>query len=126
MRPNANLSCENEFICMLICLKRQPTFCNTTNCFPTKCLRNKHRNSILTTCHYPDLDSASDWLRKISLVTQNLGSDTLSVWNFCTHFSDIISLENQWWHCEMSADFSDYMLINEIISTTEASHSPSF
>ena len=33
--------------------------------FPLKwCLRNNHRNSILMTCHYPDLDSASDWMKQ--------------------------------------------------------------
>ena len=29
-----------------------------------------------------------------------------SVWDFCTHFSDVISWRNQWWHCEMLAFFS--------------------
>ena len=33
--------------------------------FPLKwCLRNNHRNSILMTCHYPDLSSASDWMKQ--------------------------------------------------------------
>ena len=33
--------------------------------FPLKwCLRNNHRNSILMTCHYPDLDSASDSMKQ--------------------------------------------------------------
>ena len=31
----------------------------------------------------------------------DLGSDTSSVWNFCTHFSDIILRRNQWLCCEM-------------------------
>ena len=48
------------------CLRKQPTFRDATNCFPTKwCLRNERRNSILMTRHYPDLGSASDGLKKI-------------------------------------------------------------
>ena len=42
-------------------LRKQPTFCDDTTGFPTKWyLRNKCRNSILMTCHYSDLGSASD------------------------------------------------------------------
>ena len=37
------------------------TFCNTTNNFFVKWqVRNKHVNSILIKCHYPDLGSAFD------------------------------------------------------------------
>ena len=47
-------------------LRKQPTFRDTTTDFPTKWrLRNKHRNSILMTHHYPDMGSASDWLKLI-------------------------------------------------------------
>ena len=43
-------------------LRKQPTFG-----FPVKlCPRNKHRDSILMTCHYPDLGRASDWVNQIS------------------------------------------------------------
>ena len=35
--------------------------------FPTNWrLRNERRNSILMTSHYPDLDSASDWVKQMS------------------------------------------------------------
>ena len=45
-------------------LRKQPTFG-----FPVKlCPRNKHRDSILMTCHYPDLGRASDWVNQISRV----------------------------------------------------------
>ena len=45
-------------------LKNQPTFRDDTTGFPAKWrLRNECRNSILMTCHYPDLGSASDWLK---------------------------------------------------------------
>ena len=34
--------------------------------FPAKWrLKNERRNSILMTCHYPDLGSAFDWLKQI-------------------------------------------------------------
>ena len=38
----------------------------------------------------------------------DLGTDTSSVWNFCTRFSNVISRGNQWWRREMSAVFSGY------------------
>ena len=34
------------------------------------------------------------------------GSDPSSVWNFCAHFSDVISQGNRWWRREMAAVFS--------------------
>ena len=95
--------------------RKQMTICNATNDFPTKWrLRNKRRNSILMTCHYPDPGTASDWLCHLWNFLQpiesttSLGSDTSSVWNFCTCFSDFISWRNCWWHREMSSVFSGY------------------
>ena len=45
-------------------LRKQPEFPDATTAFPAKWrLRTKCRNSILMTRHYPDLDSASDWLK---------------------------------------------------------------
>ena len=44
-------------------LKKEPTFRDTTTGLPAKwSLRNDCRNSILMTCHYPDLGSTPDWL----------------------------------------------------------------
>ena len=43
-------------------LRKHPTFRDATSGLPAKWrLRNERRNSILMTCHYPDLGSASDW-----------------------------------------------------------------
>ena len=42
-------------------------------------LRNESRNSILTTCHYPDLGSTSDWLKNISLAAPPVTSIT-QIW----------------------------------------------
>ena len=56
--------------------------------------------------------SAPDWLKQISQVAQPIRSSTqiyvvtLSVWNFCTCFSDVILWGNRWWHCKMSSVFS--------------------
>ena len=76
-------------------LRRQPTFHDVTTDFPAKwCLRNDCRYSLLTTCDYPDLLSASHWScqeGKFASTNQkhcpDLGSDALSV--------DVISRGNQ-------------------------------
>ena len=84
--------------CNVLNLRKQPTFWNATTVFPGKQhLRKEHRNSILMTCHYPDLGSA--WSCNIFASTKlfeakflhcttnqklcpDLGSDTSSFWNF--------------------------------------------
>ena len=49
-------------------LRKQLTFRDAIAGFPTKkSVKNERRNSILMTCHQPDLGSASDWLQQISL-----------------------------------------------------------
>ena len=48
-------------------LRKQLTFCNATTGLPAKWwLTNERRNSILMTCHHPDLGSPSDWLKILS------------------------------------------------------------
>ena len=95
-------------------LRKEPTFRHINTGFPAKWrLRNERRNSILMTCHYPDLGSASDWLEICCIQSEALprsGKDASSVWNFCACFSDVISRENQWWHRQMSAVFSGKFL----------------
>ena len=54
-------------VCTLSNLWKQPTFCDVTACSPRK-----------TTCHYPDLGRASDWLKqnfagKPLMASQNVG-----------------------------------------------------
>ena len=72
--------------------------------------QDRNRLLILMMRHYPDLGSASDWLKKFSANHkhyQDLGTHLSSVWNFCSRFSDIISWGNQLWRRrEMSAVFS--------------------
>ena len=51
----------------------------------------------------------------------DLESDTSSVWNFCTGFSDVISRRNRWWHWEISAVFSGLLyLIFGIVVNSDA------
>ena len=62
-----------------------------------------------TSKNYPDLDSASDWMKQILNQQKrylDLSSDASSVWSFCARFSDVFSRGNQWWRREMSAVFS--------------------
>ena len=49
-------------------LAKQPAFRDAMTGFAAQLrLRNVRRDSILMTCHYSDLGSASDWLKQISL-----------------------------------------------------------
>ena len=58
-------------------LRKQATFCDATNGFPAKWrLRKERRNSKLMMLHYPDLGSASDWLKQISQGTRPIRSST--------------------------------------------------
>ena len=86
--------------------------------FPRE-MTSERRNCILMTRHFPDLDSASDWLKQISHAaewscreghflqrirsTSQICVCTSSVWNFCARFSSVISGGNQWRCRKMSA-----------------------
>ena len=67
-------------------LRKEPTFCDATTGFPAKwwCQRSERRNSILMTCHYPDLGSPPDWLNQISLATRPIRSTT-QIWVVMRH-----------------------------------------
>ena len=54
---------------ILCSLKKQPTFDDATSG-----LRKERRNSILMKRHYPDLGSASDWLKQMSHSARPIGS----------------------------------------------------
>ena len=61
-------------------LRKQPTFGDATTGFPAKWrLRNKRRNSILITRHYPDLGSTSDWSCRVGNLIQ-LTRSTTQIW----------------------------------------------
>ena len=59
-------------------LRKQPTFCDSTTDFFAKWrLGNERRNSIPMTRHYPDMGSASDWMKQISKLSEALHSAQL-------------------------------------------------
>jgi len=56
----------NNNICDFSSLRKRPTFRHATTGFPAKWhLGNKRRNSILMMRYWPDLGSASDWLKNL-------------------------------------------------------------
>ena len=66
-----------------------------TTGFPVKWhLRNECRNSIRMTCHYPDLGSASDWLKQISSMGWTIRSTT-QIWVMTCHQHWISELVSQ-------------------------------
>ena len=66
-----------EDFCSNSSLRKPPTFRDATTKLPRK-MTSKHRrrNSILMTCHYPDLGSNSDWLKQISDAERPIRSTT--------------------------------------------------
>ena len=76
-------------------LRKQPTFGDATTGFPVKWrLRNERRNSILMTCHYPDLDGASDWSCRVRNLIQPIRS-TSQIWVVTRHQYGISVLFSQ-------------------------------
>ena len=83
----------------MVSLRKQPTFRDTTTGVPAKWrLRNECRNSILMTCHYPTLGSASDWLIQISHAARPIRSTTQIA--KCRLFSQA----SQWWAGQLFAE----------------------
>ena len=61
-------------------LRKQPTSREVvTSALAKQRLSNERRNSILMTCHYPDVGSASDCLKRDSLAAQPIRSTT-KIW----------------------------------------------
>ena len=99
-------------------LRKQPISRDTTTGFPAKwCLGNEHRNSILSlmTCHYPDLDTASDWSCRWWNLLQPIRSIT-QIWVVTRHqygISALVSQTSFWgrkrsWHRKISSFFSGW------------------
>ena len=55
-------------------------------------LRKKPRNSTLVTCHYPDLCSASDWLKQSQALSRSAGMEFLPQTSFCGE--PVVALQN--------------------------------
>ena len=72
---------------ILLSLRKQPADGDATSGFLAR-LRNERRNSILMTCHYPNLLGHAAW--KFDSTSQkhypDLGSDASLVWNICAPF----------------------------------------
>lgn len=106
------------FILILCSLRKQPIFCGGATVFPPTEMTSVEqcRNSILIMTYYcPDLGSVSDWSKQSFRVAQPLrtedhysylGSNTSSVWNFCTISPDVILRGNQFWRRDMSVVLS--------------------
>ena len=87
-----NFSNSGILITLYGSLRKQRTLADTTTGFPAKWrLRNEHRNSILMTRHYPDLDSASDWLNQISHAARPFSS-SIQIWVVTRHQYGISTL----------------------------------
>ena len=129
MPENAYMNYLTAFPCIafvdeqVLSLRKQPTFRNATTGYPTKwCLRKKHKNSIVMTHQYPDLGSASDWLKQISHAAQPIRSTT-QIWVVIRHqygFSVLVSETS--FHGETSDSVAKCSKINaksRICFTTE-------
>ena len=59
-------------------LRKRPIFRDAISGFPSRKwrLRNERRNSILMTCHYPDLGSALDWSCSVGNLLQPIAGTT--------------------------------------------------
>ena len=84
----------NGVILIWCSLIKQPTFWAASTGFPAKWrLRNERRNSILMTCHYPDLGRVSDWSWRVGNLLQPIRSTT-QTWLVTHHqygFSALVS-----------------------------------
>ena len=67
----------NRFVSKSSSLRKQSTFREVATWTLAKPrLSNEHRNNILMTCHYPDLGSASDWLKREGILSQPIRRTT--------------------------------------------------
>ena len=75
--------------------KKKKTFSHATNGFPAKWqLGNERRNSIMMTPSYPDLGSASDWLKEVPHALRPIRS-TIQIWVVTRHQYGISALVSQ-------------------------------
>ena len=68
-----------RWACTVVAWENSQHFAVTTWALAKRHLSNVHSNSILMTCHYSDLGSASDWLQENSLAAQPIRSTT-KIW----------------------------------------------
>ena len=78
-------SCETTLFTICTSLRKQPISGDATTGFPAKWRpRNQRRSSILMTCHYPDLGSASDWSCRVRNLIKPIRSTT-QIWVVTRH-----------------------------------------
>ena len=101
-----------------VSLNKTLTFCDTTPGFLMKWRLTKQcRNSILMTCHFPNLDSASDWLKQISQVAWPIRS-TPQIWVMTCHQYGIFPLVSQTSFCgKTSGGITKYCLLSHARGT---------
>ena len=96
------------------CLRKQPALRDPTTNFTAKWrLRNACRNSLLMTCHNPELDSVSDWLRQISFAARPIRSTT-QIWVVSRHQYGISVVVSQTsFRGETSGSVAKFRLISQ-------------
>ena len=99
----------------MLSVTRQPTVCDATTGFLAKWrLRNELRNSMLMTCHYPDLGSASDCSSHGGNLFQPIRSTT-QIWVMTCHPYGIFALVSQMsFHGETSGGISKCWLFSHV------------
>ena len=99
----------------MLSVTRQPTVCDATTGFLAKWrLRNELRNSMLMTCHYPDLGSASDCSSHGGNLFQPIRSTT-QIWVMTCHPYGISALVSQMsFHGETSGGISKCWLFSHV------------
>ena len=76
-------------------IRKKPTFRHANTGFPAKWrLGNERRNSILMTCHQPDLGSATDWSCRVGNLLQPIRSTT-QIWVEMRHQYGISALVSE-------------------------------
>ena len=108
-------------------LRKQPTFREVnTLALPKRRLSNECRNSILMTCQYPDLRSASDWLKCEGIPIQTIKSTTW-IWVVTCHRYGISVLVTQTSFCEgSSGDLARCQLLSPVACVASVSRSMHF
>ena len=96
-------------------LRKKPTFHHATTGLPAKWrLGNECRNSRVITHHYPDLGSASDWLKLISRAARPIRS-TIQIWVVTRHRYGISALVSQTsFHGETSGGVAKCRLFSQV------------
>jgi len=113
--------------CHQVSLREQPTSREVASCALAKRrLSNERRNSILMTRHYPDLGSASYWLKRAGTSFQPIRSTT-KIWVVTRHQYGISALVTQTSLCEgSSGDLAKCRLFSQAITRSQAYQMPNF